>query len=27
VPDVDFISSFLLERPSDEFARDARGYL
>jgi hypothetical protein len=27
VPGVDFISSFLLERPSDEFARDARGYL
>ncbi len=23
----DFVSSFLLERPADEFARDARGYL
>jgi hypothetical protein len=27
VPGVDFVSSFLLERPNDEFARDARGYL
>jgi hypothetical protein len=26
-PNVDFVSSFLLERPNDEFARDARGYL
>ena len=22
-----FVSSFLLERPTDEFSRDARGYL
>jgi len=26
-PGVDFASTFLLERPADEFARDARGYL
>ncbi len=30
-PDVklgsEFVSTFLLERPSDEFSRDARGYL
>jgi len=26
-PGVDFVSSFVLERPTDEFARDARGYL
>jgi len=25
-PGVDFVSSFLLERPSDEFFRDSRGY-
>ena len=27
VPGIDFVSSFLLERPADEFWRDARGYL
>lgn len=26
-PSVDFVSSFILERPNDEFLRDARGYL
>jgi hypothetical protein len=26
-PGVEFVSSFLLERPTDEFLRDARGYL
>ena len=26
-PFVDFVCSFLLERPNDEFLRDARGYL
>ncbi len=26
-PFVDFVSSFILERPSDEFLREARGYL
>jgi hypothetical protein len=26
-PYVDFVSSFLLERPTDEFLRDARGYV
>ena len=26
-PGVEFVSSFLLERPTDEFSRDARGYL
>lgn len=26
-PGVEFVSSFLLERPNDEFLRDARGYL
>ena len=26
-PYVDFISSFILERPNDEFLRDSRGYL
>lgn len=26
-PDVDFVSTFLLERPTDEFLRDARSYL
>lgn len=26
-PGIDFVSSFLLERPNDEFWRDARGYL
>lgn len=26
-PQVDFVSTFLLERPADEFLRDARGYL
>jgi Chalcone isomerase N-terminal domain len=26
-PGVDFVSSFLLERPTDEFSRDSRGYL
>ncbi len=26
-PGDEFVSSFLLERPSDEFSRDARGYL
>jgi hypothetical protein len=24
---AEFVSSFLLERPTDEFLRDARGYL
>jgi hypothetical protein len=26
-PSIDFICSFILERPNDEFLRDARGYL
>jgi hypothetical protein len=26
-PGADFVSSFLLERPTDEFWRDSRGYL
>jgi len=26
-PSRDFVSSFLLERPTDEFLRDLRGYL
>jgi hypothetical protein len=26
-PFVDFVCSFILERPNDEFLRDARGYL
>lgn len=26
-PYVDFVSSFILERPTDEFLRDSRGYL
>jgi hypothetical protein len=26
-PGVDFVSSFILERPSDEFKRDTRYYL
>lgn len=27
VPGIDFVSTFVLERPTDEFTRDARGYL